>query len=243
MDIHSLINIHSDCQQYISGGTLYQASILINDKKNGSHKIYIVDGQSQSQLSYYFANNASQYHPCLPVPFTINGSVTITFDSNAIQSFDSWYPLGICQNVSTNSIMYLKKYMLDAQSNLIVKNLIIESYQFSLLSIIRTKDYTASAMCNHCSFINISSSNQETLFQAKFAINFWNTQFLNVNTTSQTIMEIAEHVYQPSFNLGRKFILNNTIFSNIVADEILTITPSDQDVKFASFTCRKTNAR
>ena len=89
------------------GGTLYYVSLLINNPDpsqytldfniNETIHINVIDGQNKTEISKYKElNNTNNWNPCLPMPFIIIATVSITFLSNNHSIWRDWYPFRIC---------------------------------------------------------------------------------------------------------------------------------------------------
>ena len=138
------------------GGTLYYASLLINDGSYKDNQIYIINGQNTSQINEWKQRNTLKWNPCIPKRFDEDKSITITFISNSI-----WYPLNVC-NYQNNSMSYQNQYLFDGGKALTINNLNIIDYiiddntNYPILN----SRFDDAITLNHGLIINISSSIQ-----------------------------------------------------------------------------------
>eukprot|EP01084_Bolivina_argentea_P183754 317041_1 len=149
-------------------GTLYYASTYINNHYPSDYEIYVIDGQNQTQISYYInnININNSYHPCLPDSFSQQKAI-LTFDEK-IQNMSDWYPQ-ICtdydmnnthSDLITNEYMFFKYYGLFVINNLHIDN----AYNHINLGIISIFAWNEeSFVCNNCKFKNINNSNEDIL--------------------------------------------------------------------------------
>ena len=154
--------------------------------------IHIIDGQNISSIQQHLSNNdTDNYNPCLPLPFTVNTAITITFNNTNISDFEQWYPMKICEQLQ---ILYRNEYFFDSKtSSITINNLRISDYNLSenlIKGLIRVSDDSSSLTCNQCRFTNISA-NEKSLNTAKFRMIFENSEFINIQT-SYRLFEIEE---------------------------------------------------
>eukprot|EP01084_Bolivina_argentea_P069188 125949_1 len=96
----------SDCGHNLSYpcGTFYFASTRTKfNCVDFNSTIFIHDGQSKDEINkYLLTNKSSIYHPCLPLPYICNVTITYTFiftiifNSKYIHDMDDWFMRDIC---------------------------------------------------------------------------------------------------------------------------------------------------
>ena len=209
---------------------MYFVSLLINSGTGSiSYEINIIDGQNATQIAQY---DTTIWDPCIPMTFYSSAEITIIFNSDNIQNFNDWYPKEVC-GVNNNTFNYQNEYLFDGAASLFIQNLIVNNYVITnendrqYLFIRSTDYYAAYIQCHNCSFINISSSNSNPFFDTLSSIVFYNSQFINVSSSSDIIY--AQHLDLE--NAARTFAIWNTVFSYVTANTILTTTQSTDDVK------------
>ena len=67
----------------------------------------MTDGQNENDLIDYSASNNS-HHPCLPIPFPLTHTITITMNESNIHTLNDWYPVSICDNQTES---FLNEYL------------------------------------------------------------------------------------------------------------------------------------
>ena len=104
-----------------TGGTMFWASLLINyysEWNPNHHGMYIIHGQNMTQIQYHQqSNNTLGWNPCLPM--TIATPITVTFDSENLVTWRSWYPLNIC-DYTNNTNQYKNEYLFEGEINLTI---------------------------------------------------------------------------------------------------------------------------
>ena len=111
---------------------VYASSLLVELLLTEIH--IHVDGQNITQIKQYQNTTRGGYsgktgfnwNPCLPIPFSIDTSVTITFDGPAFENWRNWYPLEIC-DYQKNTIKYDNDCLFKGDK-LTLNNLTMDNY-------------------------------------------------------------------------------------------------------------------
>eukprot|EP01083_Nonionella_stella_P105403 303163_1 len=125
-------------------GTLYFASTLVEQSEIEQATLYVLDGQSETDIVQYHMN---PYHPCFPPPLG-SENITITFNPDTIKELNDWFPLNVCHDQIENE-EYSNEYIFDSSQSISINHLIISNYTSYLF--IRGD----SISCTNCSFTNI----------------------------------------------------------------------------------------
>ena len=201
--------------------------------------ITIIDGQNETQINTYIQlNNTNQWDPCLPKPFDAT-EITVLFDPQHIKDLNDWYPTGTCGN-NNNTMNYRNEYFFDGKS-LIIYNLIINNYVIAgninknYLLVKSSATSAASIYCYNCTFMNISSSHRNPLFDTLIGIQLRNSHFINITTNTSIIETSIDSAKSQSQELQgyqiRQFFMLNTTFFQIVAVSIIDTTLTSISVK------------
>eukprot|EP01084_Bolivina_argentea_P281231 481144_1 len=210
-------------------GTLYTASIHIKQSTFENCIINLIDGQNETEIiNYNTLNNTNGFNPCLPIPFSSNKSIIITFNQTKITEFNQWFPKTICDFVNDNKT-YLNKYMFDGGHYLTINNLIIQNYTLknNLNGFITSSNwFNATIKCDNCLFINIISLNAHPIFYSMSSIVLSRNILLNLHTIGDIIY--CDH----SANIDhaiRQFVIQTTSFVNVSANSFLNVSWSYND--------------
>ena len=203
------------------GGTMYHASVLINNGSDDTYQIYIIDGQNQTQIEQYKQqNNTKKWNPCIPILFPNDTAISITFEDINTDIFRDWYPFEICDYANNNQY-YRNEYMFDGGNSITINNLSISDYIITndtnypiLRSIIYRK---ASITVNSGTFTNITSSTKAALFYSS-----WNIYTSNSSFTNLQVSNVIFH----AFPAPQLLVMDGNYFSNIIADMIISLSTS-----------------
>ena len=185
--------------------------------------ITIVDGQNEECI----ANHTDyDHHPCLPMTINADKRINVTFSSN-ITSFDDWFP-----SICTNQSDYVNEYMFDGALQWNIHNLIVENYDFGdEYGLMRSESEYGDITCNHCSFINITSTDSEhSLFETHGSFRFHSSNFEGI--FASTSMIYGYHDSNWYTGVIREFVLNDCNFIDIFSSsDIVKLDGQWNDVK------------
>ena len=181
-------------------------------------------------------NDTDNYNPCLPILFTAEQDITITFDADNINDLSDWYPKELCQNQT-----YVNQYMFDGAGSLTITNLIINDYTIrdDSYALIRTsnENYNATVKCIDCRFRNIETTSgvdRSALLYTYSNIILIGSEFVNISI-SHVYLICAGYVDDAdrSDETPRLISIEQTIYQNIATHvhSMLYIAHSDHDVK------------
>ena len=187
-----------------------------------------MNGQNISQIEKYKQlNNTNNWNPCIPIKFYGNKSITITFKGSSI----NWYPLKIC-DYQNNSMYYKNEYLFDGGKSLIINNLNINNYTINNNTnypIVRSIEYVgASIVINNGSFINISSTINNSLFWTRLDLHIKSTSFSNIQVSNSVFY--GYHDLHPGSST-RSITFESDSFYNLSAAIMYQASKSDNDVK------------
>eukprot|EP01084_Bolivina_argentea_P141866 249271_1 len=157
-------------------GTLYRASIFVNESSDNEFIINVVDGQNNEEIVKY---NNTEYNPCFPKPFDSTKKITISFN---VENMNSWLSMNQC-NVF-NQTYSKSKYIFDGAGSMILNNLMINNYDGSKYGIIRT---WYNMTINHSVFNNITTTNNNALFLTASTFYSDNNTFYNIKSKNNII--------------------------------------------------------
>eukprot|EP01083_Nonionella_stella_P307801 1083224_1 len=215
--------------------------------------INIMDGQNGTALrSIKDANSTGSWHPCLPKPMdhVDISALSIVFDPSSIHDLNDWFPYDICSGTHYNNT-----YMFAGNRHVSIYNLIIDHYFPPSLGIAQSitrnltctdcqvKDvsltshnplfaalsYVGVLICDHCQFINIVSSDTNSLFYTQLSVYLRSTTFRNV-----TIMgNIVSSTTDPSLSwYSRSLVIDKSRFIDVYCGQSVLNIIRDDDNRF-----------
>ena len=226
------------------GATLYYASTQTPLQNAYSDRtelnIYVIDGQNETEImNHIIMNDTDNYNPCLPILFTAEQDITITFDADNINDFSDWYPKELCENQT-----YINEYMFDGFGTIEFTNLIISDQYIhnDSYSLIRTTEdnFNGTIKCIDCTFRNITSEGISIIitYSNIFLVNneFSNIELMGNPSICFYCQETpaviyADYIYEYNEYTPRLITIQQSLFTNIsVYTSLVNILWNERDV-------------
>lgn len=187
-------------------------------------------------VQYQNLDNTKGWNPCIPMTFTEDKTIVITFDNT--KTWRNWYPLDIC-DYPNNAEKYQNEYLFDGAKSLTFNNLTISDYTIDhstnypiVRSVASTQLRDPSAVITieiiNATLANISSSITQPLFYSISNIHIINSHFSNLEVLDVIFYGYG---YVGQIESPRSFIFSGSIFANITAKMLFESTLSKNDVK------------
>ena len=175
--------------------------------------------------------NTNHFDPCLPITFSSDKTITISFSNTNTEICNNYYP-EIC-NYTSNSLYYTNtKYMFNGGKSIIINNLCINDYVIAEnrnYPIVESMGfYDASIIINYGSFRNISSSITSPLFDSNSNIHIRNSSFIDIKIDNAMFYGYHGPIQDVA---TRSFVFETSFFQNVSAQMIFEAISSINDVK------------